>query len=81
VVTLLPILLASDWQLSYHRPMATTTTTETIWRRDMDNLSAQLEPFSFEIEGDFYLTSEAPAALADIYSKMLRVGYAKGWMA
>lgn len=55
-------------------------TTESVWRRQFDQLAATLRPFVVEIEGDFHIGPGAPPSIVDTYRDMLSVGYSKGWV-
>lgn len=52
-----------------------------VWRDDFERVSAALEPFTAEINGEQFIDPDAaPADLSDLYSKLTSIGYAYGWL-
>ena len=57
------------------------TITRGAWRDDFERVSAALEPFVIEINGEQFIDPDtAPADLSDLYSKLTSIGYAYGWL-
>jgi hypothetical protein len=51
------------------------------WRDDFERVSAALEPFVIEINGEQFIDPDsAPTGLSDLYSKLTSIGYAYGWL-
>ncbi len=55
------------------------TYMEAKWNRDMDSIEAALAPYAFEIDGELYLTLEAPRNLTDYYRDLTCAGIANGF--
>lgn len=56
------------------------TSTEATWRKDFANACSLVEPFAVTFEDGFVGLVDCPAEPERIYSMLVSIGYAKGWL-
>jgi hypothetical protein len=55
--------------------------SERVWRLQFEQIRTALTPWVFEVEpGEFSIDVDAPGPLVSMYSSLLQLGYAKGWV-
>ncbi len=47
---------------------------------DLARFNAALEPYVFEVDGEKFISPDAPEALTRPYGSLLSMGYANGWI-
>lgn len=51
------------------------------WRDDFERVTVALEPYAVAADdGSLYVSEEAPPPLVDVYSRLISMGYAFGWL-
>lgn len=65
--------------LTIHRVDASGDSERRVWERDFTKFAEALEPYVIEIDGDTYLSPEAPEELTRPYEGLLAMGYARGY--
>lgn len=55
-------------------------TEQRIWLNQYNDLHESLREWSFDIDGDTFLSPDAPTETVRLYSKMQQLGYSKRWL-
>lgn len=53
---------------------------KAIWQADLNRLADALRPYTETIDGELFISHDAPRELSDIYARIVSVGYANGFM-